>query len=65
MKKMTLRQIIIPIVTLFIICFMYFGPITRTAFENIIIAIIIIIANYIEYKGKPFSALGFNVKNSM
>lgn len=68
MKKMTLRQIIIPIVTLFIICFMYFGPITRTAFENIIIAIIIIIANYIEYKGKPFSALGFkrekfNVKN--
>ncbi|MBI0401140.1 CPBP family intramembrane glutamic endopeptidase [Cyclobacterium marinum] len=68
MKKMTLRQIIIPIVTLFIICFMYFGPITRTAFENIIIAIIIIIANYIEYKRKPFSALGFkrekfNVKN--
>lgn len=65
---MTLRQIVIPLVTLVIICFMYFGPITRTPFENIIVSIIIIIANYIEYKGKPFSALGFkrekfNAKN--
>jgi membrane protease YdiL (CAAX protease family) len=39
---------------------MYFGPITRTPFENIIVSIIIIIANYMEYKGKPFSALGFH-----
>ena len=38
---------------------MYFGPLPRTPFENIIISIIIIIANYMEYKGKPFSALGF------
>ncbi|BAO55926.1 CPBP family intramembrane glutamic endopeptidase [Nonlabens marinus] len=65
---MNLRQIVIPLVTLSIICFMYFGPLTRTPFENIILSIIIIIANYIEYKGKPFSALGFkrinfNVKN--
>ena len=68
MNKITLRQIVIPLITLAIICFMYFGPITRTPFENIIISIIIIIANYIEYKGKPFSALGFqrakfNLKN--
>jgi len=68
MKKLTLNQIVIPLVTLAIICFMYFGPITRTPFENIIISVIIIIANYIEYKGKPFSALGFkrskfNLKN--
>ena len=68
MNKLTLKQIVIPSVTLAIICFMYFGPVTRTAFENIIISIIIIIANYIEYKGKPFSALGFqrakfNAKN--
>lgn len=47
---------------------MYFGPITRTVFENIIISLIIIGANYFEYKGKPFSALGlyrekFNAKN--
>jgi membrane protease YdiL (CAAX protease family) len=68
MNKLTLKQIVIPLVTLAIICFMYFGPITRTPFENIIISIIIIIANYIEYKGKPLSALGFqrakfNAKN--
>ena len=68
MNKLTLKQIVIPLVTLAIICFMYFGPITRTPFENIIISIIIIIANYIEYNGKPFSALGFqkakfNAKN--
>ncbi len=68
MNKLSLKQIVIPLVTLTIICFMYFGLITRTAFENIIISIIIIIANYIEYKGKPFSALGFqrakfNAKN--
>jgi len=42
---------------------MYFGPITRSPFENIIISIIIIIANYVEYKGKPFSALGFKRGN--
>ena len=63
MNKLTLRQIVIPLVILAIICFMYFGPITRTPFENIIISIIIIIANYIEYKGKPFTALGFKRAN--
>ncbi|WP_339848531.1 CPBP family intramembrane glutamic endopeptidase [uncultured Dokdonia sp.] len=63
MNKLTVRQIVIPIVTLAIICFMYFGPITRTPFENIIISMIIIIANYIEYKGKPFTALGFKRTN--
>jgi membrane protease YdiL (CAAX protease family) len=68
MNKLTYKQILIPLVTLAMICFMYFGPIPRTPFENIIISIIIIIANYIEYKGKPFSALGFqrakfNTKN--
>lgn len=39
---------------------MYFGPVTRTVAENVIISVIIIIANDIEYKGKPFSALGLN-----
>ena len=68
MKNLTLKQILIPVITIAIICFMYFGPITRTIFENIIISILIVIANYIEYKGKPFSALGlyrekFNIKN--
>jgi membrane protease YdiL (CAAX protease family) len=68
MNKLTLKRILIPLATLAIICFMYFGPITRTAFENIIISLIIIAANYFEYKGKPFSALGlyrekFTAKN--
>jgi len=47
---------------------MWFGPITRTPLENVIISIIVIIANYIEFNGKPFSALGlkrekFTIKN--
>ncbi len=68
MKNLTLKQIILPIVTLSFILFMYFGPVTRTIFENIIISLVIIVANFIEYKGKAFSSLGFyrerfNAKN--
>ncbi len=59
MNNLSLKQTVIPLVTLAIICFMYFGPVTRTALENIIISILIITANYLEYKGKLFSALGF------
>lgn len=58
MNKITLRQILIPLITISITCFLWFGPF-RITIENIIISILIIIANYIEYKGKPFSALGF------
>lgn len=68
MKNLTLKQIILPIVTLAFILFMYFGPVTRTIFENIIISLVIILANFIEFKGKAFSSLGFyrkrfNAKN--
>jgi membrane protease YdiL (CAAX protease family) len=68
MIKLHAKQIITPLVTLTLILFMYFGPLTRTIFENIILSVIIIIANSIEYKGKPFSALGlyrekFTAKN--
>lgn len=68
MKKFTFRQIIFPVVTLAIILFMYFGPVTRTIFENIILSLVIIVANYFEYKGKPFAAIGmycekFTAKN--
>ena len=59
MNKFTLRQTLIPLITIAIICFLWFGPIRIGIIENIVISIIIIIANYIEYKGKPFSALGF------
>jgi hypothetical protein len=59
MNKITLRQTLIPLITIAFICFMWFGPISRSIVENIIISIVIILANYIEYKGKPFLALGF------
>lgn len=59
MSKITLRQTLIPLITFTIICFLWFGPIRISYIENIIISILIILANYIEYKGKPFSALGF------
>ena len=59
MNKITLRQTLIPLITFTIICFLWFGPIRISYIENIIISILIIIANYIEYKGKPFLALGF------
>ncbi len=68
MNKLTLKQIILPIVTVAIMCFMYFGPITRTIFENIIISLLMIVANYFEFNKKPFAGLGFyrekfNAKN--
>jgi len=58
MNKVTSRQVLIPFTTIAIICFIWFGPF-RMSIQNIIASIIIIIANYIEYEGKPFSALGF------
>ena len=59
MNKLTLRQIVIPLITVAIICFLWFGPIHLSYFTNVIISILIIIANYIEYQGKPLSSLGF------
>lgn len=59
MNNLSLKQIAIPLITTAIICFLWFGPIRISYIENIIISILIIIANYIEYQGKPFSALGF------
>ena len=68
MKNFTIKQIAIPISVLAIILFIYFGPLTRVVFEHIIIMALIIGANFIEFKGKPFGALGlfrerFNAKN--
>ncbi|GGZ90048.1 CPBP family intramembrane glutamic endopeptidase [Algibacter mikhailovii] len=59
MKNLSLKQIVLPLLTLAIICFLWFGPIQINYVVNIIISILIILANYIEYNGKPFSALGF------
>lgn len=59
MNKVNLQQTLIPFITILTICFLWFGPISLSYIENIVISIVIILANYIEYKGKPFSALGF------
>ncbi|QTN38693.1 CPBP family intramembrane metalloprotease [Cryomorphaceae bacterium] len=62
------KQIIVPLLSVAVIVFMYFGPIQRTIFENIILSLVLIGANAIEYSGKPLAALGFrreqfNAKN--
>ena len=62
MNKITLRQVLIPLITIAIILFLWFGTIRISYIENILISILIIIANYIEYKGKPFAALGFQLE---
>lgn len=59
MNKITLRQLLVPISTTAIILFLWFGPIQIPYIVNVIIALLVILANYIEYHGKPFSALGF------
>lgn len=59
MNNITLKQVLIPLITVAIILFIWFGPLNLSYFINIIASIVIIIANYIEYKGKPFIALGF------
>jgi membrane protease YdiL (CAAX protease family) len=60
MNKVTLRQTIIPLITIAIICFLWFGPINLGFLTNIIASIVIFIASYVEYKEKAFSALGFH-----
>ncbi|SEL99646.1 hypothetical protein SAMN04487910_3849 [Aquimarina amphilecti] len=59
MNKITLRQTLIPLITIAIICFLWFGPINLGFLPNIIASLVIIIANYLEYKGKAFLELGF------
>ena len=59
MNNFTLRQTIIPCITIAIICFIWFGPLQLSYLTNIIISIIIMVANYIEYNGNAFSPLGF------
>jgi len=56
---MTLRQIVIPLITFAIICFLWFGPLNLGFFTNIIASIVVIIANFIEYNKKAFLELGF------
>ncbi|EZH74149.1 abortive phage infection protein [Aquimarina atlantica] len=59
MNKITLRQILIPLITIAIILFLWFGPINLDFLTLIVSSIVIFIASAIEYKGKAFSELGF------
>ena len=59
MNKITLRQILIPLITIAIILFLWFGPIHLGFLQLIISSIVVFIGGAIEYKGKVFSALGF------
>ena len=59
MNNITLKQVLIPLITVALILFIWFGPIHLNYFTNIVASLLIFIANYIEYKGKPFPALGF------
>ncbi len=63
MKKITLRQILVPLTTIIIIALIWFGPLHLNFLENICISILICIANYIEYKKNPFLILGFRREN--
>ncbi|WP_396632591.1 lysostaphin resistance A-like protein [Maribacter sp. R86514] len=64
MNKVTLRQTLIPLITVAVICFIWFGPLNLSYITNIAVSLIIVLSNYIEYKGKPFSALGFRREKS-
>ncbi|UZO79766.1 CPBP family glutamic-type intramembrane protease [Aquimarina sp. ERC-38] len=59
MKKITLKQVLIPLITIATILFLWFGPIHLGFLELIISSIVVFIGSAIEYKRKWFSALGF------
>ncbi len=59
MNKITSRQILIPLITISIILFLWFGPIHLGFLTLIISSVIVFIGSAIEYKEKGFSALGF------
>ena len=59
MNNITLRQILIPLFTITIILFLWFGPFNLGFFTLIISSIIVFIGSAIEYKERAFIALGF------
>lgn len=63
MNNITLRQVLIPLITITIILFLWFGPIHLGFLQLIISSIVVFIGSAIEYKGKAFSALGFQNEN--
>ena len=59
MNKITLRQVLIPLITTAIILFLWFGPIHLGFLTLIISSAVVFAGSAIEYKRKGFSALGF------
>ncbi|WP_298425837.1 type II CAAX endopeptidase family protein [uncultured Kordia sp.] len=63
MNKNTLQHVLTPLIAIFLIFFIWFGPIPTPYVTTIVISILIFVASYIEYKGKLFSSLGFQRSN--
>mgnify|MGYP005990853893 CR=1 FL=1 len=63
MNKFTLKQIVLPFITAFILYLIWFGPINFRFLGNILASLVVFLASYIEYKRKGFSSLGFQRKN--
>jgi len=63
MNRTTLRQILIPLITVAVILFLWLGPIHLGFLTLIISSIVVFIASFVEYGRKGFSALGFKREN--
>lgn len=59
MNNITLRQVLIPLITTATILFLWFAPLNLGFLTLIISSIIVFIASAIEYKEKAFISLGF------
>jgi len=63
MNKITLKQVLIPLITIATILFLWFGPIHLGFLTLIISSIVVFIGSFIEFKEKWFSSLGFQREN--
>ncbi|WP_298514508.1 type II CAAX endopeptidase family protein [uncultured Kordia sp.] len=59
MNKITLKQALIPFITIILTTFIWFVPLNLGYFTMMVAALVTILASYVEYKGKLFSSLGF------
>lgn len=59
MNKNTLQKVGIPLITIMLVCFIWFGSLPLGYFTMIVAALVILLSSYVQYKGKVFSSLGF------
>ena len=59
MNKISLRQILIPLLAVGIIFFLWFGPLQLAYLTNIIATLVVLVASYAEHKGNGLTELGF------